>query len=103
MDERQYQEMVDEIFLDVEDRIDELELDVDVDTSGGILTISHDQGGSIILSRQVAVKEIWVAARSGGFHLRFEAGRWFCEATAEDFKTLMNRVFTEQLNVNLLS
>ncbi len=100
MDDRQYQEMVDEFFLSVEDRIDELELDVDIDSSGGILSIDCNNGTSIILSRQPANQEIWVAARSGGFHCHYDGANWQCDSTGEDLPTLLNRVFGEQLSIS---
>ena len=80
----------------LEDRIDALELDLDVDSSGGILSLGFEDGSAIILSRQVAHHEIWVAARSGGFHLRFVDGDWLCDASGETLGALINRTFTEQ-------
>ena len=97
MDDREFNRQADELFLTVEDRIDELELDVDIDSSGSVLTISMEDGSQIILSRQPASHEIWVAARSGGFHLRDVDGTWQCGTTGEDLATLLNRVFTEQV------
>ncbi len=96
MNDTEYQDRVDEMFLRIEDRIDALVLDVDVDSSAGILTLGFEDGSSIILSRQIATHEIWVAARSGGFHLRFVDGDWFCDASGESFGALVNRVFSEQ-------
>ncbi len=80
----------------LEDRIDALELDLDVDSSGGILSLGFEDGSAIILSRQVANHELWVAARSGGFHLRFVDGDWRCDASGETLGALINRTFTEQ-------
>ncbi|MGB1686352.1 MAG: iron donor protein CyaY, partial [Pseudomonadales bacterium] len=65
MDDTSFQAAVDEIFLEIEDRIDELPDDIDVDSSGGVLTLAFLDGSSVILSRQVASHEIWIAARSG--------------------------------------
>ncbi len=101
MDDVTFQEKVEAELLRIEDAIDELEADIDVDTSGEVLTITLENGSSIILSRQIANHEIWIAARSGGFHLRAVDDGWFCETTAEDLDTLMNRVFQEQAGLPL--
>ena len=101
MDDSQFQELVDEEFVRIEDRIDELELDADIDTAGDVLSITLETGGSIILSRQIANHEIWVAAKSGGFHLARDGDRWWCATTNEDLDTLINRVFTEQAGTSL--
>ena len=101
MDDREFHDLVDQQFVRIEDRIDELDLDTDIDTAGDLLSITLENGTSVILSRQVANREIWVAARSGGFHLGFYEGRWFCETTGEDLDTLINRVFSEQAGAGL--
>ena len=101
MEDSQFQELVDDEFVRIEDRIDELELDADIDTAGDVLSITLETGGSIILSRQIANHEIWVAAKSGGFHLARDGDRWWCATTNEDLDTLINRVFTEQAGTSL--
>lgn len=101
MDDVEFQDTVDAVFERIEDQIDERELDVDIDSSGGVLTFTMNNGSSVILSRQIANHEIWVAARSGGFHLRFRDGDWFCETVNETLDQLLNRVFTEQAGETL--
>ncbi len=46
--------------------------DADIDWSliDGILEIDCGGGGKLIVNRHVPNREIWVAARSGGFHFR---------------------------------
>ncbi len=101
MDDSEFQEIVDDEFVRIEDRVDELELDVDIDASGGVLAFTLDSGSSIILSRQVTNHEIWVAAKSGGFHLKRVDSEWFCQNTEESLEQLLNRVFSEQAGVTL--
>lgn len=101
LDDSEFQEIVDEEFVRIEDRVDELELDVDIDASGGVLTFTLDSGSSVILSRQIANHEIWVAAKSGGFHLKRADGGWHCANTDESLDQLLNRVFTEQAGASL--
>ena len=96
MDDTSFQAAVDEIFLEIEDRIDELPDDIDVDSSGGVLTLAFLDDSSVILSRQVASHEIWIAARSGGYHLAFDGNNWLCRATGETLTNLVDRVFQEQ-------
>ena len=101
MDDSQFQEIVDDEFVRIEDRVDELELDIDVNASGGVLTFTLDSGSSVILSRQIASHEIWVAAKSGGFHLKKADGGWRCDNTDESLEQLLNRVFMEQVGASL--
>jgi CyaY protein len=50
--------------------------DVDWNLNDGILAIEPEGGGKLIVNRHVPNREIWVAARSGGFHFRPVDGRW---------------------------
>jgi CyaY protein len=50
--------------------------DVDWSLNDGILEIDCGRGGKLIVNRHVPNREIWVAARSGGFHFRPQNGRW---------------------------
>lgn len=50
--------------------------DVDWTLNDGILEIECEDGSKLIVNRHLPNREIWVAARSGGFHFRPQAGRW---------------------------
>jgi CyaY protein len=50
--------------------------DIDWSLNDGILEIDCGSGGKLIVNRHVPNREIWVAARSGGFHFRSRDGRW---------------------------
>jgi CyaY protein len=42
----------------------------------GILEIEFDDGSKMVVNRHTAAREIWVAARSGGFHFRPAGQTW---------------------------
>lgn len=53
------------------------DLDVECSRSGNVLEIELiDAGSKIIVNSQAPMQEIWVAARSGGFHYKRDGGRW---------------------------
>ena len=43
---------------------------------GAVLEIEFADGSKIIVNRHRAAREIWVAARSGGFHFRWDGSTW---------------------------
>ena len=43
---------------------------------GGVLEIEFADGSKIIVNRHGAAREIWVAARAGGFHFRWDGNAW---------------------------
>jgi CyaY protein len=53
--------------------------DADLDfamVSSGVLEVEFADGSKIIVNRHGAAKEVWVAARSGGFHFRWDGSAW---------------------------
>ena len=44
--------------------------------SAGVLEIEFADRSKIIVNRHGAAKEMWVAARSGGFHFRWDGTVW---------------------------
>ncbi len=97
MNEAQYSEMVEQTFTAIEESVDASGASLDYENTGGILTIDcEDSGSQVIVSRQVALMQIWVAAKSGGFHCEFRDGCWRCTTTGEDLQTLLSRVCSEQ-------
>jgi CyaY protein len=42
----------------------------------GILEIEFEDGSKMVINRHGAAREIWVAAKSGGFHFRHDGNRW---------------------------
>ncbi|HCN88147.1 MAG TPA: iron donor protein CyaY [Oxalobacteraceae bacterium] len=53
------------------------EMDVECSRSGNVLEIECvDNGSKIIVNSQAPMQEIWVAAKSGGFHYKRQGARW---------------------------
>lgn len=44
--------------------------------SAGVLEIEFADGAKIIVNRHASAQEMWVAARSGGFHFRWDGQSW---------------------------
>lgn len=75
MTESEFHRAVDGVLSRLEDAL-EREDALDLDSEGGVLTIGCAGGARIIVNRQVPLREIWVAAPSGGFHYRHDGGAW---------------------------
>jgi CyaY protein len=51
-------------------------IDIDTQRTGGLLEMSFPNGSKIILNTQPPLQELWLAARSGGYHFKYVAGVW---------------------------
>lgn len=59
------------------DRInDETDADVDNQRVGGMVTMAFSNGSQIIINLQKPLHEVWMAAKSGGYHYRWVDGFW---------------------------
>ncbi len=74
----QYDERVEAIYAAIEAGLDQVDSDLDYETGGGVLTVTFENGTSMVFSRQPPVQQLWLATRSGGFHFEYDeaAGDW---------------------------
>jgi CyaY protein len=60
-------------------------IDIDTQRSGGLLELSFPNGSKIIVNMQPPLHEMWLAAQAGGFHYRWQDGRWLDTRDGSDF------------------
>jgi CyaY protein len=59
------------------DRInDESDADIDNQRTGGMVNLSFSNRSQIIINLQKPLHEVWMAAKSGGYHYRWLEGKW---------------------------
>ena len=74
------------------DRInDESDVDIDNQRVGGMITITFRNGSQLIVNLQKPLQEIWLAARSGGYHYRHVQGRWLDTRDGSEFFEALSR------------
>jgi CyaY protein len=76
--------------------LDEIEVDFEL-KEGGVLEIEFDDGAKIIVNRHGAAREIWVAARSGGFHYRWDGNAWRDSRDGSELFGALSRLISGQL------
>lgn len=98
MNESEFNTRVDDIIIRLEDAIDASGADIDYEEAGGILTLSFANGSKIIINRQTPVRQIWVAARSGGYHFDFSDAQdaWLRDSDGEELFVALSRYCSEQ-------
>ncbi len=97
MDEADFNALADAELTRLEGLLDGCGLDFDYELKpGGIVELEFDNGSKIIVNRHTAAREIWLAAKSGGFHFRPEGGRWLGTRDGADFYAVLSRCMSEQ-------
>ncbi|BCL74518.1 protein CyaY [Jeongeupia sp. HS-3] len=76
MTESEFLTQTDRIFSQIELALDDVDFDVDALRTGNVLEVEFDDGSKVIVNRHVFNQEVWIAARSGGYHYRYDGQRW---------------------------
>ena len=84
------------------DRINE-ETDADIDNQrvGGMVTLTFDDRSQIIVNLQKPLHEVWMAARSGGFHYKWDGACWRDTKERSEFFSDLTRYASEQAGAEL--
>lgn len=97
MDEGEYGRLADTVMQRIEEGLDAAGGDLDYElAAGGVLEIACADGSKIVVNRQAAAREIWVAARSGGFHYRWDGAHWRDTRSGEELFAALERLLAEQ-------
>jgi CyaY protein len=75
MTEIEFNQAVDATLAHIQQVLEDAGLDFET-PADGIVEIEFADGGKIIINRHGVAREIWVAARSGGFHFKPRDGGW---------------------------
>lgn len=79
------------------------EVDVECSRSGNVLEIEFVSDGSkIIVNSQAPMKEIWVAARSGGFHYKRNGSQWIDTRSGSELFAALSQLVSQQCGTPVL-
>lgn len=79
------------------DRInDQSDADIDNQRVGGMVTLVFANQSQIVINLQKPLHEIWLAARSGGYHYRFDGDQWMDSKGQGEFFASLTRYASEQ-------
>lgn len=107
MEERDFLSLADAELNRIEQALERLQEGSDADWDfeikpGGIIELDFPDGSKIIINRHAAAQEIWVAAKSGGFHFKPPAGikvGWHDTRGGASLREVLSRCISEQSGV----
>lgn len=77
MDDKEFNNLADATLARIEQALEASAADIDFElAAGGVLEIEFADGSKIIVNRHGIAREMWVAARAGGFHFRWNGQAW---------------------------
>jgi CyaY protein len=71
--------------------------DCDCEPKGsGVLELEFADGSRIVVNRHSAARQIWVAARSGGYHFRWDGSDWVDTREGGELLAALSKLVSEQ-------
>jgi CyaY protein len=77
------------------------DVDIDYESGNDMLTLMFNNGSVAIISRQSAIHQLWLAARSGGFHFEFNGTEWICTLNGRSLQDMLRDICLEQGKLEL--
>lgn len=102
LSESQFNALIEETFAALEQALDEIDGDLDYETSGGVLTVAFANDTRLVFSRQPPTRQLWLAARSGGFHFAYDEaeGDWRNTRDGQLFRPFVEQQMRTQGNID---
>ena len=98
MDEREFESRATAALQAIERALEASGAELDFELKeGGVLEIEFEDGSKIIVNRHGAAREIWVAARSGGFHFRWDGEAWRDTRGGAELFAALSQLVSQQL------
>lgn len=100
MTDSEYQDRAEAVLSAIEHSCDRMngasDVDLDNQRSGGMVTLTFVNRSQVVVNLQKPLHEIWVAARSGGFHFKWNGSAWADTKGAGELFALLSRLVSEQ-------
>ncbi|MDB5816799.1 MAG: cyaY [Rhizobacter sp.] len=95
-----YHRMADDVIASIEAHVDrwlQVDLiDIDAQRTGGMLEMKFPNGSMIVVNKQPPLHELWLAARSGGYHYKPVDGQWRDSRAGKEFFEALSECASEQ-------
>ncbi|MEI5997558.1 iron donor protein CyaY [Paraburkholderia bengalensis] len=96
MSDSEYLSRAEAVLAAIERSLDDTDADIEFERSGNVLTLEFENGTKIIVNLQPPMQEIWIAAKSGGYHFRFVDGEWRDTRNGSEFYAALSEYATQQ-------
>lgn len=96
MTESEFSELAEATLDAIEAALEATGADIEASRSGNVLTLELDNGSKVVVNSQAPMQQIWVAARSGGFHYARRQGAWVDTREGSELFAALSRILSAQ-------
>ena len=80
---------------------DQTDADIDNQRVGGMITLTFENRSQIVVNLQKPLHEVWLAARSGGYHFKHDGTQWLDTKGQGELFSVLSRDASIQAAVKL--
>jgi CyaY protein len=102
MKDVEYDALSDATLLAVEEAVEVLDVDLDYENHGGLLSIEFPDRSKVIINKQEPLHQIWVATKFNGHHFEWREQQWIDNRSGIEFWALLSDAFTRQAGVPIV-
>lgn len=107
MNETQFHHLADQVMAQIEQILEDFsqpaapQHSIDYENDGSVLILLLNDQSKIILNRQSALQQLWLAARSAGYHFHYQEQQWRCIRTGRSLGSVLSEACAQQAGVTL--
>lgn len=101
MNDSQYDQIAEDLLLAVEEAIEDCGVDIDFESTSGLLTLTFLNGTKIIINKQAPLHEIWVATKFNGHHFAYDNEQWTDKRGTDEFWLFISKAVSKQAGEEL--
>jgi CyaY protein len=103
MTESEFEAQADAAIAALERSLEASGVDADIEMKGaGVLELEFANGTKMVINRHTAAREIWVAAKSGAFHFRYDGAAWRDTRDASELFGALSKLVSAQSGTPVL-
>lgn len=76
MNVAEFHQEIEQVWERIEAELDEQGVSIDCEIQGAVMTSTFDDDSQVVINKQEAMLELWLASKLGGFHFAFRNGEW---------------------------
>lgn len=96
MTESEFIDLAESTLDAIETAIEATEADIEIERRGNVLTLELADRSQVVINSQTPMQQLWVAARSGGFHYALREGRWVDTRDGSELWATLSRIISSQ-------
>ncbi len=102
MNESEFLAAAERTLDEIEAAVEACDVDIETTRTGNVLTLELDDGSKIIVNSQTPTRQLWIAAKSGGYHFEWSDGAWRDTRDSSELFAALSRLVSAQGGVAVL-